>query len=671
MKLQADSQRPNNPFHFPRVTEVLEDLDLYWKAFSEQILVGATLEIFKPANLIVIGPLGTGKSMLLNLLRYEVLSRWFADDTALPSQLASALERPFLGLSINLQRISFQVFGRRSASRAYPTEEPAVIDAVFAADYLCHLALLQFVTALHFAFQPQNHRLRAWLRLPDTAGAADEIAEDIASWDCWFGYYKTARHLLDLRDRASDRLNTWLSFLNVNIDQLPPEMWSTKTTLPVPMNAMGQVLGKFTGGMTPLYITVDQYEVLPELNPKFGTSLQRIVNTMIKARDPMVFYRVGARTYDWGRELRIWGAESRLEFNRDYHVINLGRLLTRGENSEDWLFPAFAKDVAVKRINECYQPIGPNAVEKMFGDWSAEDESRLYFAKRAKRGVVLRTKPPKLVEAITSSVSDSPSPLDLRLADAWVLQQVSHDVPETEILTQLRAKAWKSNGSWNKERRGSALLQISSMANQKKRYYGWNNVLDLSGFNISAFLLICSEIWDIATKYGMNPLSGESISAINQTEGVLSASGKLLRREANEKAGGSRRYHVVTRLGHAIAQAVIADDAISNPGHTGFSLRESELQHGARGADVAAFLEGGVNFGIFEEREHTSKNKESYSRRKWYLHPLLSASFGIPYKRVKEPLYVDLDTVYRWFFTDDPIHFGGKARRHDDSKKLF
>ena len=376
MKLQPDLERPNNPFHFPRVTEVLEDLVLYWKAFSEQILVGATLEIFKPANVIVLGPLGTGKSMLLNLLRYEVVSRWLADDSAMPSQLASALERPFMGLSINLQRLSFQVFGRRSASRAYPTEEPAVIDAVFAADYLCHHALFEFVTALNFAFQPQNSRLRDWLRLPARVGAADAIAADIASWDCWFGYYKTARNLLELRDRASERLNTWLSFLNVNIDRLPAEMWSTKTSLPLPMNAMGQVIGKYSEGRTPLYITVDQYEVLPELNPKFGTSLQRIVNTMIKARDPMVFYRVGARTYDWGRELRIWGAESRLEFNRDYHVVNLGRLLTRGENSEDWLFPAFAKDVAVKRINEYYQTIGPNAVEKMFGDWSAEEELR-------------------------------------------------------------------------------------------------------------------------------------------------------------------------------------------------------------------------------------------------------------------------------------------------------
>jgi hypothetical protein len=671
MKLQPDSDRPNNPFHFPRVTEVLEDLDLYWKAFSERILVGATLEIFKPANLIVVGPLGTGKSMLLNLLRYQVVSRWLAADSAMPTQLVTALDRPFLGLSLNLQRMSFQVFGRRSASRAYPTDEPGVVDAVFAADYLCHHALLEFVTALHFAFLPQNDRLRAWLRLPDRADAAEAIASDIASWEGWFGYYMSVRTLAELRDRAADRLNTWLSFLNVNIDHIPPDMWSTKTTLPLPMNEMGRLLGKHTDGRTPLYITIDQYEVLPELNAKFGTALQRVVNTMMKARDPMVFYRVGARTHDWGRELRIWGAESRLEFNRDYHVVNLGRLLTRGEDSEDWLFPSFAKDVAVKRINEYYDPIGLHAVEKMFGDWTAEEESRLYITKRARRGLILRTTSPALVDAIVASASESPSPLDLRLADAWVLQQLSHGTSENEIVAQLRVRAWKTNGSWNKERRGNALLQIASLANQKKRYYGWNNVLYLAGYNISIFLLVCSEIWDVATKYGVNPISGVPLTAITQTEGVFSAAGKFLRRESNEKGGGSRRYHVLSRLGHAIAQSVIRDEALSNPGHTGFSLREIDLQQGTRGAEVAAFLDGGVNFGIFEEREHTSKHKEPFSRRKWYLHPLLSANFGIPYKRVKEPLYVDIDTVYRWFFTDEPIHFGGKSRRRTDTASLF
>ena len=148
------------------------------------------------------------------------------------------------------------------------------------------------------------------------------------------------------------------------------------------------------------------------------------------------------------------------------------------------------------------------------------------------------------------------------------------------------------------------------------------------------------------------------------------AAGKLLRRESNEKAGGSRRYHVVSRLGHAIAEAVIADDAISNPGHTGFSLRESDLQQGVRVAEVATFLEGEDEF------QHLSRAKSIPPKTKSRIRGAngifthdCPANFGIPYKRVKEPLYVDLDTVYRWFFTDGPHSLrweGAPSRRQPE-----
>ncbi len=119
----------------------------------------------------------------------------------------------------------------------------------------------------------------------------------------------------------------------------------------------------------PLFVVVDQYKVLPELNPTHGTSLQRLVNTLIKARDPVVFYKIGARTYDWGNELRIWGADSRIEVQRDYVLIDLAEVLMRNEDSKGWLFPEFATDVAYRRLKEVgqYSRVRKDTVKKIFG----------------------------------------------------------------------------------------------------------------------------------------------------------------------------------------------------------------------------------------------------------------------------------------------------------------
>nr|MDQ3821600.1 hypothetical protein [Acidobacteriota bacterium] len=62
------------------------------------------------------------------------------------------------------------------------------------------------------------------------------------------------------------------------------------------------------------------------------------------------------------------------------------------------------------------------------------------------------------------------------------------------------------------------------------------------------------------------------------------------------------------------------------------------------------------NWALFEERPHTSKQqKETATRRKWYLCALMAPFFGIPYIRVKEPLYVTIDEVYDWIFKGDKI----------------
>jgi hypothetical protein len=654
---KSEETRIRNPFHDPLVTELIEDPVLYREMFSQRILVGETLAVFQPANVVLVGPQGSGKSMILNLIRYSVVSEWISGHGKPPAPLKHLA--PFFGISVNLVRADFHAFGRRSVFRSAGgglTEEAR--DASCAADFLGHYLFREFLKGLQLLLSNEGSRLREWLGV-DSKRLENQV-RTIGKWDCWFGYYRRSTSLQALMTRCEKRLNVWRSFLNTNIDDIPRYVWETKSTLSDPLHAMGNFLQSVgpSKGRLPFFVVIDQYEVLPELNPSYGTTLQRIVNTLIKARDPVVFYKIGARTYDWGTELRIWGAESRIEVQRDYVMINLADVLMRNEDSGGWLFPGLARDVAYRRLKvEGHYNVSKGKIEEILGTWSAAREAGLYFKVKPRKVVVLKKLSDPIRRRIVSLCGSDCSPLDLRLAGAWALQKKKRGLPESKIVKELGEFPWRRNASWRKERVAIALLQVASLANQKRRYFGWKPVINLSGANISAFLLLCSEIWDMATKVDIHPLKDCPLPYHIQTEGVFVASDTWRNRDRNEPGRGRKRYDVLNRLGPAIHDLLIGDLAISNPGHSGFSLRESDFSNDERGEKVREFLQNAVSWAIFEERPHTSKQREAATRRKWYLHPLLSPVFDIPVARVKEPLYVELDDVFAWLFERGKVSF--------------
>jgi hypothetical protein len=200
----------------------------------------------------------------------------------------------------------------------------------------------------------------------------------------------------------------------------------------------------------------------------------------------------------------------------------------------------------------------------------------------------------------------------------------------------------------------------------RKKYFGWDTVVFLAGCNITAFLRLLSEIWDAASKVDINPLHSTVPPQI-QEEGIWSASKSWRGRDRTETIGGSKRYEFLSRLGPAIHAHLLKDLAISNPGHSGFSLRDIDILSTQKGQEVGEFLHKAVSWAILEERGHTSKLQQKEARRKWYLHPLLSPTFGIPYKRAKEPYYInDISMIHDWIFGMEPI----ELRSRQQERKL-
>jgi hypothetical protein len=663
MKHYSGSSKYLNPFYNPLVAERLESNPAYYRRlFSPRVLIGETIEIFQPLNAVLLGPQGCGKTMLLNLMKYNVLSEWLQEIGKVPDPLNGIA--PFFGISVNLVRSNFHAFGRRSISRiARGSDHDNSIELSCAADYLNHFLFREYLFGLRCLFQKKHLKLRRWLGIYSKALSRNKIVHSMSNWKCWNGYYSDCQTIGALIKKCDNRLDVWISFINARIDEVPRAIWDTKASLGVPIHEMGLLLsslGRKTK-LLPLYIIIDQYEVLPELNKKYGVELQRIVNTLIKSRDSVVFYKIGARTHDWGRELRIWGADSRIEVQRDYVIANLGDAVMRHEDSDGWIFPEFAKDVVYKRltIEGEFSDLKLSDVNRMFGGWSLNEESEIYFERKPhRRYKVLKKLPDNMIKKIIDICGKEATSLELRLAGAWVLQKIKRKESESNIILDIERKPW-THDWWSKERKEISVLQIASCANQKRVYYGWWPIVYLSGGNITCLLDICAEIWDMAIKRGKDPINKMPIDLNDQTDGIYAASEKWLSRDYNEEVGGKGqlRYQVLSRLGPAIHEALVGDFAISNPGHSGFSLREPDLWNSNAGREVRMFLDQGVNFAVFEERRHTSKQSGDVRRRKWYLHPLLSPTFGIPYKRTKEPFYSEVDNVLKWIYGDKKIIF--------------
>src|ERR1035438_5646233 len=177
--MSEHQKRARNPFRELMVTELIDNPKLYRRMFSGQILIGETLTVFRPINSVLVGPQGSGKSMILNLLRHRVLSEYV--NTGKFNDELDFLT-PFLGISINLQRAYFQAFGRRSA--ATPPGSDVDTDASCAADYLNHFLFSEFLKALQYLVSPAGDSLAQWMKLSRSRSREDRLCEEIAHSRC-------------------------------------------------------------------------------------------------------------------------------------------------------------------------------------------------------------------------------------------------------------------------------------------------------------------------------------------------------------------------------------------------------------------------------------------------------------------------------------------------------
>lgn len=656
-----------NPFQVLYVTDS-PDPRLFVELFSN-LPIQFAQPVFQIGNVVLKGTQGSGKSMLLNLLKPEIRLAFAKSSVDFP--IASDL-RQFVGAGINLTLSGALDIGQRPLS-GNPEDDEKVFPLYFA-DFLNYFIVRDLLCSIELmAKNPiEFDKLVSQTSL-------DRFAGSLAAQNCWFGSLSDCSTFKELCEAIDERIAVYRSFHQFNRD-LPHEFHESKTNIGEPIACTEEIL-KQEGVIkrdTPIFVRIDQVERLlgsDVLRPRLGEQYRRIINKALSKRDSRVSYRIGTRPYAWDDDLHIYGRSDKLEHMRDFRIVDLDDKMRRKENRQTWLFPDFASDAFRRRlIHAGLQVENLNEpIEKVFGQTpNAQSSAAGYAINRAAEKVLkIEDDWPEDWKQFLSDLFQTDS-FEATLAAAWARQR-GQSGPAGLRLKQPppRSKRPWNRSIWRKERARQCIMQIAARCSQRLKWSGKDAILSLSTPNISVFLSVCHEIWDAFLRSERRRPFSERIDPLRngihadiQSVGIHTASRDWYRK-ISEQPDGHDRQRFVDVLGRFFRSKLLRDDAMSYPGHNGFSLTMEEI---GECPQLATFLHNAADYGDLYEAEHTTKQRNKKLRRKWYLSPILSAFFQIPEAHPKEPYYTKINEVIQWL-QDAQIVVEGISGRVDDSSK--
>lgn len=632
-----------NPFHEIYLTESIGSNN-FVKLFSP-FLVDKSIALFEPGHVILKGLPGSGKSMLLSLLKPSIRKAYAINNIEFP--VPQNLSR-FIGAGINLRRSGVSDFGQRPINNEKGFEE----SPFYFADYLNYWIVLDILDSIE-DLADESLSLAKDIGIDISHRNLESFTIELCEDPCWNGYLVDIRSYKELKLRLDSRIRIYRNFLNYNVDSIPEDIKSTKTVIGFPMTVLAKLLrsNKVISEDTEVFVRIDQYEELAwleDLPNHQDKAYQQMIHKLLAMRDNSVSYRLGTRHFAWDEREHIFGTSAKLEKGRNYIDISIDSILKRKENSRTWIFPDFAKDILYRRIKLSGFNVTPNkdVLTAVFGRSARPGEMASLYLKSNKVKAIKVDKdwPQAWIKFLQGLAKEDP--FDARLAEAWVRQKGNH---KKDIMTNIPiSKPYPWNKQWwKKERVQQALLQIASRNNQQLIWFGKEDVLSLCGSNILVFLQICRSVWDVWIRDTYSTEDSNTLICFDreiQSIGVIEASNAWYENISLEK-GGRERKTFIDFLGSHFYKTLVEDIAMSNPGHNGFSLDVEELENDLR---LKKFLNEATDYGDLYDAPHTSKLKDKKERIKWYLNPILSPRFKIPSIHTKEPIYTNVTQINKW-----------------------
>lgn len=640
-----------NPFFELYVGEKLSSRE-FVNIFSP-FLVEYAEPLFLPGNIVVKGVQGSGKSMLLSLLKPNVQMEYARAETEFP---VCPKNRRFIGAGINLSHSNALDFGYRPISPDHNTT------ALFFADFINYAILFNLFDSIDIlARRPHTHQ--GYPRIDFSEEREYNFIAALATADDFQGTLEACQNAEDVQNCIRKRLNAYRRYLHCNVKEIDGQIRESKTDIGVPLSKTATLL-KQSGIIehdVSIFIHIDQYEELVNIPPdeKNSPDYRRVINRALARRDPTISYRIGTRGHAWGDHRFIFGSNARLEEERDYKYVDLDLILRRHENPETWVFPGFVRDVFARRLAHAGFGLNTtqnqNLLERVFGKGLlAKEKAKRYGGSNPARIIKVDPNWPANFKKKIVALAEE-DPLSARLLEAWVLQKIDQSVdpkkgsplikPDFKMFSEMNEKVW-----WKKERIDLALIQIAGKCQQRPLWSGYSEIIELSGGNILTFLSICQFIWSTQSQIGRENTSPTDLNEIKpeiQAIGIFKASNHWFNKITPETGRSEERLRLTRQIGNVLGRKLYADRKMSYPGHNGFSLTNSELENFPH---VKSLLEEMCDYGTLIDSVHTTKEKDRQSRRKFYLNPILCPQFKMPYKRLKEPYYIRPTTVEDWMY---------------------
>jgi hypothetical protein len=517
--------------------------------------------------------------------------------------------------------------------------------------------------------------------LIDPSRVEDFVAA-VVKEDCWFGYLSECKTLQAIRERINQRLNHLRSWANWNIDSLDREVEQSKAAIGEPV-ACSVVCMKNAGLLeseSVAFVRIDQVEELLHKDPpqyQLTEEFRRHIYRALGRRDGRVSYRIGTRNYD--SEILSMPGGRKLEESRDYIIRDFDAILRRGENPKDWLFKGFAGDVFNRRLRaslpDGFPPFSPkhSLCRQFFGaspspqvlvehiivkqDTALEALVNINDLNASWKNYIRAVYERKtgLSKALPSDSKTKIDPLNAALACAWAKQNGGHLGQPPRCETEQPPKfndvapwtVW-----WQKERSSLAILQLAASHKQKLIWWGTEDVLALSSNNITLFLSICRETWELWQRdlrsvsnppgFGEVPLTVQRVAI----ENISKRWHQNLSKQPG-RPGGDVRIRFLDRVFADLRIRLRKDEAMRYPGANGFSVLVDEI---TQFPALKRLLDECVAWGDLECVEHTSKNpadKIRGRRFKYYANSILVPHYQIFQAHTKEPRYVRPDELLK------------------------
>lgn len=256
------------------------------------------------------------------------------------------------------------------------------------------------------------------------------------------------------------------------------------------------------------------------------------------------------------------------------------------------------------------------------------------------------------------------------MGEAWARQKGKEDIILNIPMSE--PYPWDTKIWWRKERIEQALMQIASRNRQQLIWYGKDDILGLSGGNILIFLSLCKHIWDVWIRDRRNerteaPIDLPKVDSVIQSAGIRETSNDWYEDISDEK-GGKERKEFINFIGALFYKSLVEDKAMSYPGHNGFSISIEDLE---RNDKLNQFIKDACDYGDLYDMPHTSKMTDKKPRKKFYLNPILSPHFRIPYAHTKEPWYISSKDLINWLISSKVFassDFHVRSNRHKEGK---